>query len=144
MPLATAARRLGGFALDSIVYILMALVVLIMAGTDFQALADGEATIPNSVLLADLLLVGVYQVTLTATTGQTIGKMIVRTRVVDEDTGAMPGWQQSFLRWGAPAAIGIVPWIGYLVLVMYAWLLWDRRRQGLHDKLARTLVVSST
>lgn len=141
-PLATPMRRLGGFAIDSIIYLAMVLVVLIWADVDLQAFAEGETPLPNSVLLVNLVLVGFYQVTLTAIRGQTIGKMIVRTRVIDQDTGAIPSWQQSFLRWGAPAAIGVVPWLGYLVLVMYAWLLWDRRRQGLHDKLAGTLVVS--
>ena len=140
-PLASPMRRLGGFALDSVLYVFILLLVLAASGTDFQAIADGEEVMPNSLLLIDLLIVGAYQVTMTALRGQTIGKMLVHTKVIDAESGSIPGWQSSFIRWGAPAALSTVPWLGYISVLMYAWLLWNPRRQGLHDKAARTLVV---
>ena len=143
-PLATPVRRLAGFAGDSVIYGLILLAALTAAGTDLEGIADGSVPIPNSVLLVSLLIAGVYQVTLTALRGQTLGKMVVRTRVLDSDTGQLPSWQSAFIRWGAPTALGTVPWLGYLALVMYGWLLWDGRRQGLHDKAAGTVVVVVT
>lgn len=144
VPLATPLRRLGGFAIDSVVYGLIVFVLLVGGGEDLETLARGEEVVSSSILLTGLLIFGVYQVSLTRLRGQTIGKMALRTKVIDADTGQLPGWQSSFIRWGAPGALTAVPWIGYLALVMYAWLLWDRRRQGLHDKAAQTMVIVVT
>jgi uncharacterized RDD family membrane protein YckC len=137
-------RRLGGFGIDSILYAVFLLVVLVLSGADLEAVADGDEVVSKAVLLIDLLIIGIYQVTLTAVRGQTIGKVVLRTKVVDSETGAIPGWQNSFIRWGAPAALSTVPWVGYLVIPMYAWILRDPRRQGLHDKAAQTVVISIT
>jgi uncharacterized RDD family membrane protein YckC len=143
-PLASPLRRLGGFGVDTLIYAVLLLVVLVLSDLDLEAVANGDEAIPNSLLLIDLLLIGLYQVTLTATRGQTIGKMVLRTKVVDAETGRIPGWQSSFIRWGAPAALSTVPWLGYVTLLMYAWMLRDPRRQGLHDKAAQTLVIGVT
>lgn len=140
-PLASPLRRLSGFAIDSVLYGLVILVVLSLSDTNFDALTTGEETIPNGVLLVGLLIFGVYQVAFTALRGQTIGKIVVRTKVIDAESGALPGWQSSFIRWGAPASLATIPWLGYVSMFMYAWLLRDIRRQGLHDKVARTLVI---
>ncbi len=141
-PLATPLRRLIGFAIDSVLYGFVILGVILLSDTDLQAIASGEETISGGVLLIGLLIFGAYHVTFTALRGQTIGKIVVRTKVIDAESGALPGWQSAFIRWGAPAALATIPWLGYLSLLMYAWLLRDVRRQGLHDKAARTLVIS--
>lgn len=143
VPLATPMRRLGGFLIDSVLYAALLFFLLLPEG-DLQPIAEGDAPIPGSTLLIYLLLVGVYQVVLTALRGQTIGKMAVGTKVIDPETGRIPSWQSSFIRWGAPAALSTIPYLGFLAIGMYAWLLWDARRQGLHDKAARTLVVKGT
>lgn len=142
VPLATPIRRLVGFVLDSFVYSGFVLAVWLYQGADFDAVARGEEELSTRVLLAALLLFGVYHVVLTATRGQTLGKMAMRTRVVDVDSGAPPGWQSAFIRWGAPGVLTAIPWLGFVAVAMYAWLLWDRRRQGLHDRLAQTLVIA--
>jgi uncharacterized RDD family membrane protein YckC len=90
-------------------------------------------------LIGLTLLVGfLYETTLIALRGQTLGKVATRIRVVRLDDGAVPGWGPAFVRWLIPVAASIVP---FGALPVYLWLLWDRRRQGLHDKAARTLVV---
>ena len=142
-PLATPLRRLAGFAIDSVIYAVILFLVLVSSDTDLASIADGSEAVPGSVLLVGLLIAGVYQVTLTALRGQTVGKMVVHTRVVDAETGGLPSWQNSFIRWGAPTSLSTVPWLGYVTLLMYGWILWDPRRQGLHDKAARTLVIQT-
>lgn len=144
LPLATPARRLAGFLLDVIIYVGIATVALIIVGTDFDALARGDDVVSGPVLFMIVIVIGVYQVTLITSRGQTVGKMLVRTRVIDDTSRGLPSFQQAFVRWGAPAAVGAVPWLSLLAPLMYAWLLRDPRRQGLHDKLAGTMVVSVT
>ncbi len=75
-----------------------------------------------------------YYVYLHGAYGQTFGKMAVRVRVLNED-GSRLGYRRSFLRW-----------LGYLLCDLtldlgYVWAAFDPRKQGLHDKICRTIVV---
>ena len=65
----------------------------------------------------------------------TPGKMVLGLRIVDAETGGMPTMGRLTLRY-----------VGYLVSALplclgYLWALWDKRKQGWHDKMAGTLVV---
>jgi uncharacterized RDD family membrane protein YckC len=66
----------------------------------------------------------------TAVRGQSLGKWLMRIRVVRQEDGRPPGWERAFLRSWA----GFFP-IGVLTAA------WDARRQGVHDRWAGTLVV---
>lgn len=75
-----------------------------------------------------------YYVYLTGAYGQTFGKMAFRIRVVNED-GSPIGYGRAFLRWLSYFLCDATLYIGYL------WALFDKRRQGLHDRVCRTIVV---
>jgi uncharacterized RDD family membrane protein YckC len=66
--------------------------------------------------------------------GQTPGKRAARVRVLRLD-GKPLGWWISFERFGGYAASFSVGLIGFVQI------LWDRNRQGLHDKACETVVV---
>jgi uncharacterized RDD family membrane protein YckC len=75
-----------------------------------------------------------YYVYLHGAYGQTFGKMAVRIRVINED-GSPLGYRRAFLRW-----------LGYFLCDLtldlgYVWAAFDQRKQGLHDKVCRTIVV---
>ena len=83
-----------------------------------------------------------YEVTMIATRGQTLGKMATSIKVVRADNGLVPGWGKSISRWIIPALLPIIPFVGWLLsLLVYISLLWDKVRQGWHDKAAGTLVI---
>jgi uncharacterized RDD family membrane protein YckC len=65
-------------------------------------------------------------------------------RVVRAD-GSPCGWYGAFTRFFVPLVIAIaIPTIGAIIgLGMVAWAFFDRNGQGLHDKLARTVVVAA-
>ena len=69
--------------------------------------------------------------------GATPGKRIVRTRVVDQDTGGPIGYRRALVRRIVYLVGGIAFYIDWV------WLLFDRRKQALHDKAARSLVVKA-
>ena len=75
-----------------------------------------------------------YYVYLHAVYGQTFGKMALKIRVVNED-GTPLDYRKSFLRWLGYFLCDLTFYIGYL------WAAFDPRKQGLHDKVCKTVVV---
>lgn len=67
--------------------------------------------------------------------GATPGMLLLGSQILRADSGRPLSLPRSCLR-----CIGL--WIGLACLgVGVAWSIWDRRRQGLHDKLAGSVVV---
>ncbi len=66
----------------------------------------------------------------------TPGKLMIHSQIVDQDSGDKPHVYQFIIRYFAFSLISI-PALGLGCL----WVLWDKRRQGWHDKLARTVVL---
>ncbi len=90
----------------------------------------------NSVAQGLTLLVNLgYYVWYQGKTGQTIGKKAMKIKVVDL-SGKTPSFFTFFLREFIGKFISaIILGIGYLMI------LWDKKKQGLHDKIASTVVV---
>lgn len=95
---------------------------------------------------AFVVILAAYEIGLVAWRGQTLGMMVGRLEVVDMDTGAPPSRDAAIRRGILPVvAYGLglyvaVAFIGYLAIYLSP-LLEQTRRQGWHDKLARTVVV---
>jgi uncharacterized RDD family membrane protein YckC len=67
--------------------------------------------------------------------GATPGKMVLRMRIVDADTYQAASGPRLFLRYVAYFVSMLPLFLGFL------WIAWDKRKQGWHDKIARTVVV---
>jgi len=65
----------------------------------------------------------------------TPGKMVLNIKVVDADTGEKLSVGQSIGRYFAYIPAALVFMIGVI------WVAFDKRKQGWHDKLARTVVI---
>ena len=77
--------------------------------------------------------------------GQTIGKRVMGTAVVTADTRSPVSGHAACGRAAVYALVPVVPSVGGLfALVNESWLLWDPRRQCLHDKAAGTVVVKKS
>jgi uncharacterized RDD family membrane protein YckC len=66
--------------------------------------------------------------------GQTIGALAVSIKVVHPD-GSLLSYGASLLRYVGSWVSGIILWIGYLMMI------WDGRKQTLHDKMAGSVVI---
>ena len=162
--LASRTARFGSRLIDLAIYFLLTLVLLLVLhftdvkpipvddSYDSDAVRDYAESV-DGLFWAPILFSAIYEIGLTATRGQTIGKMATRTQVVraedlfQPEWGRTPGWGQSIIRWALPAVLLVpafyLPYIGeILFLLCYLALTWDRDRQGWHDKAARTLVVT--
>lgn len=122
--LASPASRLGAFFLD-IGIPFVALLLMLGLG--------GATRSPGLGLLAFIGYVA-WAITLFAN-GTTPGKKLLGLRVVRE-SGESAGFGTMLLReWIGKAISGLIFSLGYL------WILFDRDRQGWHDKLVSTYVV---
>lgn len=141
--LAGPGARLGARILDVLIMIVgvIVLAAIGIAGATGMDDSGTVATLLVTTLLASIIGI-LYEVTLIATRGQTLGKMATKIKVVRADNGMVPGWGKSFGRWIIPLVVSLVPFVGWLLsLLVYISLLWDKVRQGWHDKAAGTLVV---
>jgi uncharacterized RDD family membrane protein YckC len=65
----------------------------------------------------------------------TPGKMLMDMKIVDATTGGVPSAPRLLLR-----CIGYV--VNVLILLTgFLWIAFDKRKQGLHDKMANTVVI---
>ncbi|MFB9378669.1 RDD family protein [Kineococcus gynurae] len=97
----------------------------------------------TQILWITVVISAVYVIAFTRFFGGTPGKLLCRLRVRGWDRSGLPTWGQAILRWltrEAPANLLSVVGGVYLLLDSL-WPLWDKRRQGLHDKLGKTVVV---
>ncbi len=139
-PYAGFWRRLGAFALDALLYTALTTPVLVtLYGRDYFTWSAEQGN-PFAVYgPLDLLLTHLLPLLAIAFCwvrwGATPGKWLLECEVVDAATGRRLTWRQAGLRL-----------LGYLVSAMllylgFLWIAFDRRKQGLHDKLAGTLVL---
>lgn len=148
--LASPGARLGARILDIMIVvgaltILGVLYVVAAFGSDSDS--DSASAFAAALVVLVLLAAAIgllYEVTMIATRGQTLGKMATSIKVVRADNGLVPGWGKSIGRWFIPALLPIIPFVGWILsLLVYVSFLWDRARQGWHDKAAGTLVVKA-
>ena len=99
-------------------------------GYGYGALLHGTGDFTTSVLLPALLVILFWTYK-----QATPGKMLIRAKIVDAETGGAPSTKQNIIRYlgyflsAFPACLGFV------------WIAFDARKQGWHDKLAGTVVV---
>jgi len=160
VPLADFGVRLGAYLIDSlivgVVTLIVALPVMIFVmirvtrfapepTADDSGAAFGSVVVP--VLLAEgallvfmLICYYLYEVEMMYRSGQTLGKRLMKIRVVPVEPGRDLTRGMAAIRFLVqfPAAM-VVPFFTY---VDGLWQLWDEPyKQTLHDKAARTLVV---
>jgi uncharacterized RDD family membrane protein YckC len=137
-------ERLGALVLDSI---LVGVVSLALSAPfiDWDAMTDPAST-TGGAFTTDLtssaistVLSFLYFWLMHARSGQTLGKKALGIRVVREQDGGAIGSGTAAWRYGVQILLAIPCGLGSLLDAL--WILWDPRKQTLHDKAAHTLVV---
>lgn len=145
-PLADSARRTLARIIDMI---LVGIVVWLLTwpfGVSEYNVNGDNVNVGNSFgqsAVAAVLFIA-YDTVLISRTGQTLGKKWLRMRVANLDNGATPSVQTSLIR----AAVLWLPFAFCCACLWTAiaggWSFFDRPyKQGLHDKAAKTVVVST-
>lgn len=135
-------------ALARIIDTMLLVVVTVLAVSSLGSIDVGDETVnidaPWWLPFAILALAAVYEIGLTVSRGQTIGKMVVGIRVAQRGVGANPTPNQAMVRWLVPNIAGVIPIAeiaAIAVLGVYLSAAASPVRQGLHDRLATTVVV---
>ena len=95
-------------------------------------------------LLVSVLGMAAYigiQWTFWASTGQSIGKKVMKTQVVNLDGSQATAKTIAFKRYAIMGLIGNVPVAGMLVSLIGVLLIFRRDRNCLHDDIAKTRVI---
>jgi uncharacterized RDD family membrane protein YckC len=138
--------RVGSTLLDSLIAaipgIVLGIIGTVIGGIGANANGGGGSALAG--LGAFIVIIG-YLGTLAVTiwnivirqgsTGQSIGKQVLGTRLVSLQTGQPIGAGMTFVRAICHILDGLPCYIGYL------WPLWDARRQTFADKIIGTVVV---
>jgi uncharacterized RDD family membrane protein YckC len=159
--LASPGKRLGAALLDAlfvtVVSVAMVVVfVLVVFGGGalagaFEPTASDEPP-PAFIAVLVLAYVGLlvasilfgiwYYVLRVRKVGATYGKQVLGLRVRTFGTDGQLTWAQAWGRYGIPTLVNGV--VGVTFFVDSLWLLWDKHRQTLHDKLVGTVVVDTS
>jgi uncharacterized RDD family membrane protein YckC len=88
--------------------------------------------------IASVVVGAAYAVYFWTAQGQTPGKMVMGLRVVSSQTGEL-----------VDVGTGILRYVGYFVSSIafglgFLWIIWDDKKEGWHDKIAKTRVIKVT
>ncbi len=131
---ASKGKRFAGVMIDS-----LAVVITIILGAILTSVCCPEPNVASMVMLITLpLMLGVCQMFLTATEGKTIGKYVVRSKIINQ-LGNPPGFVQGvLLRQFVAALLGLIP---FFSLADGIWIFTNDSNRCLHDIIAGTTVV---
>jgi uncharacterized RDD family membrane protein YckC len=138
------AGAVDGFVLASVFGMLATLAALVLRhplprlgqiGPDYLVdVAVNGGALAEAALALFAILGFLYFFLFTALRGQTLGKHLVRVRVID-GYGQRPSLVKSLIRTAAYLPSLVLLALGFL------WIGFDREKRGLHDHLADTYVV---
>ncbi|HTD06676.1 RDD family protein [Undibacterium sp.] len=126
--------RLWASVIDTVL-LTVVLVVVLLGWFGMDQMRDGIELTGWVSLLFNYLVPAMIILAFWTAKSATPGKMAIGAKIVDADTGLPPSTKQHIIRY-----------IGYFISTIplclgFFWILFDKRKQGWHDKLAGTVVV---
>lgn len=128
-------RRAAAFGVDALwLFSLTGVIAIFLTGEPWPAIRDVGFLATLAALIRELLPAAVCIIGW-GRFGRTPGKLLLDLRVVNARTGESPGYGRAFIRY-----------IGYFVSALplglgFVWIVFDRQRRGLHDRIAGTRVI---
>ena len=149
--LASPWVRLVAWIIVALLYFVVAIVALIVTALVFEIefamipLALVSSLILLLLLLVVLLVVFIVQAVLLVTRGQTIGKIIMKIRIVDAVTGQHPGWARLILLRTIVNSViisflNILPGAGGAYFLVDSLFIFRENHRTIHDLIAGTRV----
>jgi len=136
LKLASFNKRAIAFMLDDMI---ISLIFAVIFWEKLKGLVEPNALILfiNSLFLYIIVVKTIYQSVFIALYGQTLGKMVMKIRVINREYLDQPSYLEALQRGVVRAASEAVFYIGFI------WANFTPLRQTWHDKFAKTLVVDA-
>jgi uncharacterized RDD family membrane protein YckC len=146
--LASLGERFLGRLVDNVVFwalpIIGAVALAANESTPLRGGADSDQELWFGFVVLGLALpVLCLQVYLVTTSGQSVGKKLLRTRIERTDGSRVGFVHGVLLRDGVVFAMQMIPLVGYFIRLVDAFLIFGQTRQTLHDRIADTRVVKA-
>jgi uncharacterized RDD family membrane protein YckC len=135
--------RLGAALIDGILagLVLWCVSLLTPFNVFRPSLHNGLMVVMVENTLAGFVIFLVLHGYLLQTRGQTIGKMLLRIRIVRTDGSTATLARLAGLRYFANSVLALIPVVGWLYGLADALMIFRQSRKCLHDNLADTIVV---
>ncbi|MFK8113612.1 MAG: RDD family protein [Rubripirellula sp.] len=145
-PLATRGDRFLGAFIDGIIQMVVIIPLAIVLGIGVAAMmGDGLATQITAQLVGGIAGIVVFFLLhgyLLSTQGRTIGKLVMKTRIVDRNTSELvPFWPLILKRYSWLWLVGFLPVINMIVPIFDSLMIFRESRACLHDDIAGTKVI---
>ena len=145
LPIASNQKRITAFVIDDIVISLFFIIIFYdqFAGVFSNITVVDEAALEtiNAFIAQNILVVFsiklLYHTVLVWQGGMTLGKYLMRIKVIDLETGTIPSFQKAFLRASIRIPSEVLFYLGFLMAFF------NPLKQTLHDKLSNCVVVDA-
>lgn len=134
--LASIRQRAAAFGIDEVLLSVLLMIILWDTMSKAQTL-ESMISVTNSFLLEYMSIKIIYQTFFTMQYGGTIGKIIMKIRVIEISTLSHPGFLSAFNRSVFRVVSEILFYMGFV------WAMLDPYRRSWHDRSARTLVINA-
>ena len=150
LPVASMQKRMASFVIDDIIISLFFLIIFYdqlaaiataagATGEMSQAVTEASLSMMNDFVAQNLVIFlsikVIYHTVLVWQNGMTIGKYLVKIKVISVHTQQRPSFQQAFLRASVRLLSDSLFYLGYIMAFFMPL------RQTLHDKLSQCVVV---
>lgn len=130
--------RLVAYLIDGVIVAVGNSLLAMIFGVPLNTSAGTPVEVSGMMVIGSLVMliwsVG-YILYFWSTSGQTPGKAILGLKIIRADGGAKLGLGKAILRLIGYFISGVIIYLGFL------WIIWDKEKQGWHDKIAGTYVV---
>jgi uncharacterized RDD family membrane protein YckC len=136
---AAISKRAYALLIDSILLVILAVFVNVDLFTTLTPNSSDEEIlmIQTEILKIYFPMAFIYQWLFVTLYGATLGKILMKIRVIDLQTGDNPTFLVALNRSAVRLVSELVMNLGFF------WALLDPNRQGWHDKSSRTLVINA-
>jgi len=136
LELSSIRQRAAAFGIDELLLSIIMIVILWDAMAKAQTL-ESMIAVTNSFLLEYMAIKIIYQTFFTMQYGATLGKIIMKIRVIELSTLSHPSFLSAFNRSVFRVVSEILFYLGFV------WAMLDPYRRSWHDRTARTLVIDA-
>lgn len=136
LSLASIRQRAAAFGIDEVLLSVLLMIILWDSMSKAQTL-ESMISLTNSFLLEYMSIKIIYQTFFTMQYGGTIGKIIMKIRVIEIATLSNPSFLSAFNRSVFRVVSEILFYMGFV------WAMLDPYRRSWHDRTARTLVINA-